>query len=310
MPLSPELYSPDARTRLLVVAPHPDDETIGTGELVQLVRAAGGEVRVLLLTDGDDNPWPQRWLERRIRIGAAERMRWGRRRRQEVGEALERLGLPPSALHALGWPDMGLTAGLRERPEAMGAALRGQIAAFGPTVVALPALADRHPDHGSAHVLVRLALAALQFPESPLLLGYLVHGRDERHPPGVALAASATMHAAKLAALTAHRSQMALSAGRMRRLTDRPERYQRIAPRAGEPRGVLPWRPRAWRSQLRLTLADAHGVRSWSWARAPLERDGQGGYRLREPLAAPCFARLDMDVPTPWIFDRWGWCEL
>jgi len=309
MPLSPELYSPDARTRLLVVAPHPDDETIGTGELLQLVRAAGGEVRVLLLTDGDDNPWPQRWLERRLRIGAAERARWGRRRRGEVADALHRLDVPLDALHALGWPDMGLTTLVREDASMARARLVEQLVDFRPNVVALPALSDRHPDHGSAHVLTRLALADWQA-EPPLLLGYLVHGRGET-APGIALPGGAGRHAAKLAALTAHGSQMALSAGRMRRLTDRPERYERVArPPADREAGALPWHPRAWRSQLQLTIASPDGVRHWRWADAPVQRDGQGRWRLAEVPTAPCFARLDMEVPSPWIFDRWGWCEL
>ncbi|HET6805907.1 MAG TPA: PIG-L family deacetylase [Frateuria sp.] len=309
MPLSPELYSPDARTRLLVVAPHPDDETIGTGELLQLVRAAGGQVRVLLLTDGDDNPWPQRWLERRLRIGDAERASWGRRRREEVTEALRRLELPPGTLHAMGWPDMGLTALVRGDASMARARLVEQLADFRPNVVALPALSDRHPDHGSAHVLMRLALADWDA-EPPLLLGYLVHGRGEMLP-AVALPAAAERHAAKLAALTAHGSQMALSAGRMRRLTSRPECYDRVArPPAGREAGALPWRPGAWRSQLRLTIASPDGVLHWSWAEAPLQRDGQRRWRLADVPTAPCFARLDMDVPSPWIFDRWGWCEL
>src|SRR5262245_29481661 len=39
--------------RLLVIAPHPDDETIGAGGLIQRVVAKGGSVRVVLLTAGD-----------------------------------------------------------------------------------------------------------------------------------------------------------------------------------------------------------------------------------------------------------------
>ena len=57
-----------AQTRLLVIAPHPDDETLGCGLLLQQVLAAGGEVRIILMTDGDNNPWPQRCLERRHRL--------------------------------------------------------------------------------------------------------------------------------------------------------------------------------------------------------------------------------------------------
>src|SRR2546430_10087895 len=38
--------------RLLVLAPHPDDETLGAGGLIQRVLARGGTVRVVLVTAG------------------------------------------------------------------------------------------------------------------------------------------------------------------------------------------------------------------------------------------------------------------
>ena len=38
---------------LLVIAPHPDDETLGAGGLIERVRAKGGTVRVVLITAGD-----------------------------------------------------------------------------------------------------------------------------------------------------------------------------------------------------------------------------------------------------------------
>src|SRR5262245_15878805 len=45
-----------AATRLLLVAPHPDDETLGAGGLIQRVQATGGVVKVVYLTDGDGYP--------------------------------------------------------------------------------------------------------------------------------------------------------------------------------------------------------------------------------------------------------------
>ena len=38
--------------RLLVIAPHPDDEVLGCGGLIQKVKKAGGEVHVLVMTVG------------------------------------------------------------------------------------------------------------------------------------------------------------------------------------------------------------------------------------------------------------------
>jgi LmbE family N-acetylglucosaminyl deacetylase len=295
-----------ASSRLLVVAPHPDDETLACGVLIQQVVAAGGAVRVLLLTDGDDNPWPQRWLERRWRIGAAERQRWGRRRRDEVLRAMARLGLPAASLHALGWPDLGLTARLRDDAAGTLASLAAAVEAFGPTLIAVPALDDRHPDHGTAHVLCRLALARHAGPLE--WLAYPVHGGGEGAVVDE-LAATPGQRQRKLAALTEHATQMALSGGRMRRLAARPERYGRPdddARPAGE--RCLPWRPPPpLQPFLRLLVAGADGVSDRPWREAVV-RDG-GGYRLARPVAGPCFAKLHLDWPSPWIFDHWGWCR-
>ena len=44
------------RVRLLVVAPHPDDESLGAGGLMQQMLAADGRVHVLFMTNGDGYP--------------------------------------------------------------------------------------------------------------------------------------------------------------------------------------------------------------------------------------------------------------
>ena len=293
-----------AQTRLLVVAPHPDDETIATGLLIQQVRAAGGEVRILLLTEGDNNPWPQRWLERRVRIRVADRQRWGDRRHAEMLQALQCLGVSAQALQPLGWPDMGVTDELLRSCGASVSALAAAIGQFGPSLVVAPALADRHPDHGAAHVLVRLALAEQASP--PPLLNYLVHGRAGDGDSFV-IHGTAAQSACKRAALAAHRSQMALSGKRMLRLAARPERHAGLA----SPLEALPWRPPVWlQPWLRLSVASPAGTQSWRWRDAPLRRDQAGRLHLPVPAGSPCFVRLALTMRSPWIFDRWGWCEL
>lgn len=303
---------PDKQTRLLVIAPHPDDETIGAGGLLQQVREAGGEVRIWLLTDGDNNPWPQRWLERRVWIGAAERERWGRRRRNEVAQALAALGVAAEQLEGFSWPDMGLTGRLRGQFAAMLDLFEVRLRAWCPNVVVLPDLGDHHPDHGVAHVLARLALAREAL--SPLLLTYLVHG-GATAGSGEALAIAPAHQAAKRQALEAHTSQTALSGTRMRQWVERPEAFTRIESRRGAPlSSVLPWRPAAaLRPALKLTLASPSGVRSWPWRRAPLIDQGEGRVALSAELITapgPHFVKLHMDIPSPWIFDVWGWHEI
>jgi LmbE family N-acetylglucosaminyl deacetylase len=303
---------PDKQTRLLVIAPHPDDETIGAGGLLQQVREAGGEVRIWLLTDGDNNPWPQRWLERRLWIGAAERERWGRRRRNEVTQALAALGIAPEQLEGFSWPDMGLTGRLKGQFAAMLDLLEVRLRAWCPNVVVLPDLGDRHPDHGAAHVLARLAMARESL--APTLLTYLVHG-GAMAGAGEILKIDPVHQDAKRRAMEAHASQTALSGTRMRQLIERPEAFTRVEIGRGSPSSYsLPWRPAPWlKPLLRLTLASPSGVRSWSWRRAPLIEQGEGQVMLSPEIVAtagPHFVKLHMNLPSPWIFDVWGWHEI
>ena len=43
-----------SRTRLLILSPHPDDETLGCGGLIRRIKKAGGEVYVMIFTYGDE----------------------------------------------------------------------------------------------------------------------------------------------------------------------------------------------------------------------------------------------------------------
>lgn len=298
-----------AQTRLLVVAPHPDDETIATGVLIQQVLAAGGSVRLLLLTDGDNNPWPQRWLERRLRIRPSDRKRWAQRRREELHRAMACLGLAPAALTALGWADQGLTARVQQACAASVACLRGVLAQAQPTLVVMPVLDDRHPDHSAAHVLMRLALAAGEV--SPECQLYRVHGTVPAGAGGTVLPVADGMAARKIAALSCHASQLALSGARMQRLAARPERFEPLPVSA---HADLPWRPArvSW-PWITLTVADRDNGSVRPWSQVAWHRSGSGGYRLpAEPGqgASPRFAKLQSALPSPWIFDHWGWCEL
>jgi len=94
--------------RVMVLAPHPDDESLATAGVLQRARSVGGRTRVLFLTDGENNPWAQRAVERRWRLSPADRLRWGSRRRAEAVTALSCLGLDKECARFLGYPDQGL----------------------------------------------------------------------------------------------------------------------------------------------------------------------------------------------------------
>jgi len=161
--------------RLLVLAPHPDDESLACAGLIQRVLAAGGEVFVAIATDGDSNPWPQRVVERRLRLGSGAAARWGARRREEARAALQGLGVDEAHVRFLHWRDQGLTRRLYENAADSVETLRQLLAAFAPTLVAAPALSDSHPDHSALALLLRAASEGMTFP--PRLLAYWLHGR-------------------------------------------------------------------------------------------------------------------------------------
>ncbi len=281
-----------AQDRLLVVAPHPDDETIAAGVAIQSALAAGAAVRVLHATDGDNNPWPQRWLEKRIRIGATERARWAALRRAEARRAHAALGVDDRAIEAqfFGWPDQGLTDALM-RDDAAVAGLAHAVAGFRPSCMLVPALDDDHPDHSALHVMSHLAL--LRAGGACTRLAYLVHGGDAAMPE-----ADATRLARKRKALESYASQLALSRARLERFATRSERFVATAAStagidAGDvvrvPLGAFSASP--CRHDVLLVLALADRVLR---LRAPWPRLVRGNRRLR--LVDPAHGGFDADI--------------
>src|SRR2546423_8928728 len=80
-------------TRLLVISPHPDDEVLGTGGLMQHVHSVGGVIRVVYLTDGDGYPEGVKFEDHVETPSAADYRGYGRRRRKEARAALDALHL-------------------------------------------------------------------------------------------------------------------------------------------------------------------------------------------------------------------------
>ena len=195
--------------RLLVIAPHPDDESLATGGLIQRAVKLHADVRVLFISDGDNNPWPQRFLERRWRIGAPGRQRWGARRRAEAIAALRILGVPESSVVFLGWPDQGTTAALLHAREESIAILTREIESCSPTVIAVPSPHDVHPDHNSLAVQLQLAIARTAC--QPRQLRYFVHRRGKLPRHHATLRLTDAEQATKREAIQCHVTQMVLS---------------------------------------------------------------------------------------------------
>ena len=150
----------DPASRLLVVAPHPDDEVLSFGGALYEHVLAGGQATVIAVTDGEgaDNC-----------ANDASRQQLAARRALERAAALRCLGAADVQLIRLRFPD-GRVA---EREDTVVVALRpilvGAAEAGGSPTVVSPWRLDLHPDHeatgrATARAACGLRLRLLEVP--------------------------------------------------------------------------------------------------------------------------------------------------
>ncbi len=182
--------------RLLVVAPHPDDETLGCGGLIASAAAAGRAVTVAALTDGEaSHPKSSTYPSDRL----------ARLRRSELGLALDQLTGPHVQLAAFGAAD-----GRLNKCEGQAQAWLAGLATLEPfDAVFVTWAADPHPDHQAAFRIASRQAAAW----GAALFAYPIWGLtlpDDADAglsePCVKLDVTA-MLPQKRAAIAAHRSQ-------------------------------------------------------------------------------------------------------
>ena len=225
--------------RLLVLAPHMDDETLACGGTMLLHRRKA-DVHCLFATDGAASPAPLLpWQGRADDELAA-------RRRDEAVAAAARLGLPSGNLHFLALPDGRLAAHRGELVEA----LARTVSRLRPEFVLAPFRYDVHPDHVALNRAIRKVLRDL--PSAPVLLEYFVYhrlrfvpGGDVRlalHPGRLVQMDTVPVAAQKRAALGCYASQATIAYPWQKRpiLTEASLRQ-----RCAEPECFLPTDPAA-----------------------------------------------------------------
>ena len=229
----------------MLMAPHPDDEALACSVILQQAVAAGAAIGVVYATDGEDNPWPQRLLERKWHLNASDRERWGKLRRAEALAALRVLGVEPTDIHFLGLPDQKLTRLLASDCQSIITICARIITEWRPTELLVPSVYDTHPDHSALAVVLRLALCSLiGWDDFFSAWSYVVHG-DSRafFDRAQNIPQSPTETATKLAAIRCHKTQLHLSRRRFLAYSTRPERVLQVGPaeataRDGAIRGV------------------------------------------------------------------------
>jgi N-acetylglucosamine malate deacetylase 2 len=149
-------------TPVLLLAAHPDDETIGAGASLSLFRT----LLIVHLTDG-----APRDLRDARTAGFANAVSYAAARRAELRAAL-RAGEVVAELVELGAPDRESASRMPE----LVASLRDVLRQFAPACVITHAYEGGHPDHDTACLVARLACGALDPPPALLeMAGYFAN---------------------------------------------------------------------------------------------------------------------------------------
>ncbi|PSR21144.1 MAG: PIG-L family deacetylase [Sulfobacillus acidophilus] len=194
--------------RWLVVAPHPDDESLGAGGLMAKARDQGDEVFVAFVTCGDGFVEDATRYYLSLDVTPSEYLHMGYERQTESKHALAQLGVSEDHIYFLGFPDGGidalwlthwsgesftsrttqfnhvpyLTAWQPDVPylgEQLWLTLKALYQEVRPSVVAMPSSFDTHPDHWGTNAFATLAWAQLAHHDDQWRAvrrwGYLVH---------------------------------------------------------------------------------------------------------------------------------------
>jgi LmbE family N-acetylglucosaminyl deacetylase len=131
---------------ILLVAAHPDDETIGAGALL----ARAGTATIVHLTDG--TPRDRRFWPAGLQVAPEE---YAALRRAELAEALRRGGVRDARLVALGAPDQEAAQQLPR----LSTALARVLAEERPSLLVTHPYEGGHPDHDAAAFVSEAAVA-------------------------------------------------------------------------------------------------------------------------------------------------------
>ncbi len=197
--------------RLLILAPHCDDETLGSAGVILAAQRAGIQVRVVIATNGDGFFFATARDFRRLYPSPNDYIRMGEVRQQESLTALKTLGVKADQVTFLSYPDRGTPSEwndfwsakdpyrslysrdtqspypLTYDPKSVYAGedyladMMSILKSYQPDLIIYPHPDDVHPDHWGLNVFSRLAIAEANHADAnfqPTQLTYLIHRPD------------------------------------------------------------------------------------------------------------------------------------
>ncbi len=157
------------RQRVVIVAPHPDDETLGCGGAIALLVSKGYQVKVLVISDGTgSHPNSQKYPAAALQAI----------RSQETIAALGILGVKPEAIAFLQLKDGSVPTITAPNFPAARALCRNYLQATLPDTIFLPWRWDPHADHRASWQLIQAAILSLGI--APQIIEYPIWDWDRQ----------------------------------------------------------------------------------------------------------------------------------
>ncbi len=151
-----EIKKPNKKDRVLVFAPHPDDESLGCfGYLTRAVKSKA-KVNVVILTDGYFLSKPEQ-------------------RYKETIQTLSEIGIKKKDIFFLGFKDIHL-----RKAYFCSDVMKNMIKSFKPTIIFSTSNYDSNPDHGAAYYHLKKALEGIK--SKIKIYYYLIHYKGRMYP--------------------------------------------------------------------------------------------------------------------------------
>lgn len=204
--------------KIMVFAPHPDDETLACGGLIAEARREGIPVKVVVVTNGESFSYAAHIQYKKLALPPAYYIKFGEKRQEETLSAMKLLGVPQEDVIFLGYPDSDLHllwekywgyqqlythSLLRTRFSPFqnifhknapycGASvledIKTVIKKYEPTHIFIPSAEDAHPTHWAVNCFCVMALEELKKSGyNPKVYTYIVHRGKFPNPRGLHL---------------------------------------------------------------------------------------------------------------------------
>jgi LmbE family N-acetylglucosaminyl deacetylase len=211
LPSLPHLKDND---RILILAPHPDDETIGAAGVIQEAAKRKLPIKVVYLTNGDNNELAFLVYKKYPVLTSKAILKMGEVRRSEAVGAMQHLGLKLDNLVFLGYPDFGTlrmfiyywgnspafksmltrvkavpykecyTPGAPYIGESVLHDLESVLKDFQPTKIFVTNPVDANADHRAAFLFLQVALWDLEKTIRPQVYPFVIHAVKWPAPRG------------------------------------------------------------------------------------------------------------------------------